>query len=402
MERLTSLEVVTPSAPWSRNPSLIMLKSSVNRCSLVLALLGCTGCAARKPVFQTYRLVNENTTQVLIPPGVATAGVAKRTFTANVAEGGGRCLPSTGPVGIQVHKKRAHVSVERDTLIKQQPGWLYDWATGLESHGCLGPHEGWKLAKRIVESLPLEANTAFRLLYASQMDVVPQVRIQVISPILGEGMPPGSPMSESVETSGNGANMTLTAKPAVNLIGYETTWYAVRPKSRGIGFTIAPLYAERHIDREIERRPQPSINYLRFLPEAAFYRLYHKAGETEFTQLILAARTRAELEQRVTAFETGSASCEKLNRELCIAIPKAVAINLCLPVTVNGAEIMVRWGANVGEAIRESGERQPNSVLPQLAVYKLYDGRPAAVEFDHASPAIFNLILTGGEAISWK
>ncbi len=284
----------------------------------------------------------------------------------------------------------------------QRPGWLSDWAIELESRGCLQPHEGWKLAERIVESLPLEQNRAFRLLYASQLDVAPQVRLQVVSPILREGTRPGAYVPEAVGNSAKGANLIVTVKAAENLIGYETAWYAVQPKPGSIGFTIAPLYAERHIDRERERRLRPSVNYLQFLPEAAFYRLYHKAGETEFTQLILAARTPAELEQRVTAFDTGTISCEKLNAELCIAIPKAVAVNLFLPVTVNGAELMVRWGATVGEAIRESGERQPNSILPRLTVYKSYMGRRAPVEFDHASPAIVNLILTGGEVISWK
>jgi hypothetical protein len=378
------------------------LRLLVHRGSIVLALLAYAGCAIRRPVFSTYRLVNENGLHVLIPPGVATANVAKRTFTADISKGGGRCPHATKPVGIKIRKKRARVTVDRDTLIKQRPGWLSDWATEMESRGCLVPHEGWKLAERIVDSLPLEQNKAFRLLYASPLDVVPQVRLQVVSPILREGTPPGAHVPEAVEPSIKNSNLIVTAKAAQNLIGYETAWYAVQPKIRSIGFAIAPLYAERHTDRERERRPRPSVDYLQFPPEASFYRLYHKAGETKFSQLILAARTPAELEQRVTAFETSTVSCENLNGGLCVAIPKAVAVNLFLPVTVNGAEIVVRWGATVGEAIRESGERQPNSVRPQLAVYKSYNGRPVPVEFDRASPAIINMILTGGEVISWK
>ena len=206
----------------------------------------------------------------------------------------------------------------------------------------------------------------------------------------------------AVGTSAKGDNLTLNVTAAPNLIGYETAWYAAQPKPGTIGLTLAPLYAERNIDQKLERRPVPSVNYLQFRPEAAFYRLYHKGGETEFTQVMLAGRTRAELGQKISEMESGTVSCENLNGAFCIAIPKAVAVNLGLPVTVNGAETIVRLGATVGEAIRESGERRPNSILPQLAVYKSYNGRPTPVEFDPASPAIFNLILTGGEVISWR
>ena len=115
---------------------------------------------------------------------------------------------------------------------------------------------------------------------------------------------------------------------------------------------------------------------------------FKKGQATEFTQLVIGARTPAELEQRTKTLERGTASCERLNDEMCIPIPRAVAVNLFLPTTVNGNEVMVRWGANVGEAIREAGVRQPGSVLPTLAVYKPYNGRPAAVDFDRTSSAI--------------
>jgi hypothetical protein len=35
-------------------------------------------------------------------------------------------------------------------------------------------------------------------------------------------------------------------------------------------------------------------------------------------------------------------------------------------------------------------------------VNKLYRGRPVAVKFDRASPAILDLVLTGGEVVWWR
>ncbi len=108
------------------------------------------------------------------------------------------------------------------------------------------------------------------------------------------------------------------------------------------------------------------------------------------------------MEQRTERLKAGTASCEELNGELCVAFPKNVAVNLLPPITVNGDEVMVKWGATVGEAIREAGERQVELVLPKLAVYKRYRGQPVPVEFERTSPSILNLILTGVETLSWR
>jgi hypothetical protein len=368
---------------------------------MVFALLASTGCAVRKPALQTYRLVNQGNSHILIPPGVAKSDLAQRKFTADVLTGGKSC-PAGGAIAIQARKKRVFVTVRRDMLVKQPPGWLTSWTSEIEAQGCLAPGEGPKLADRVAESVPLEPNAAFRLLHSSVVDIDPKARIQVVSPILRDGSAPDAPLLEPAETSGNGNSLTVTAKSTANLIGYETAWYQARSKANRIGFTIAPLSAELRIGDETERRRQPATNYFQFPADAAFYRLLQKAKQTEFTALVIGARTRAELEQRVKTLEAGTASCEKLNGELCITIPKLVAVNQLLAVNVNGSDVLVRWGANLAEAIRQGGERRPDAVLPDLKIYKLYNGRPAPVEFDRASPAVLNLILTGGEILSWK
>jgi hypothetical protein len=371
------------------------------RRAVFFALLAWTGCAVHKPAFQTYRLVNRGGGQIMIPPGMVTPDVAQRKFKADVATAGQPC-PATEAIVIQPRKQRAVVTVRRDTLVKQPAGWLSAWTAEIEAQRCLAPGAGLKLADRIAESLPLEPNAAFRLLHSSVVDIDPKARIQVVSPILREGAAPDAPLTETVATSGNGNGLTVVVKSTANLIGFETAWYEAQPKANRIGFTIAPLFAERHIGSDVERRPQPATNYFQFPPEAAFYRLLFKAEQTDFTALVVAARTRAELDQRIKTLEEGTASCAKVNGELCVTIPKLVAVNQFLLVSVNGREVPVRWGGTVGEAIREGGERRPDAVLPKLTIHKLYNGQPAPVEFDRASPAILSLILTGGEIVSWR
>ncbi len=375
-----------------------MISASL-RLALFLLVTG-IGCSIHKT--STYRLMPAAVNPVLIPPGVAKPDVAQRTFNANVAAGRGQCPSTSGPITIQTNRKHIRVTVTRELLLQQPVGWLNEWTADLESQGCIAPGTGPKLAEQIAESLPLDIDQAFHLLHSNQIDITAQMRIQVVSPIVREGAAPDSPILESVETSGRGNSLTVGIKSSANLLGYETASYAVQTKTGGIGLSIVPLYADRYIGAETERRPEPATNYFQFPSDAAFYRVFYEAQQTEYAAIIIAARTRAELERRTKLLGTGRASCDKLNNELCVAVPKQVAINGLVPVTVNGSQTLVNWGTNIGGAIRAAGGQQANLVLPKLAVYKLYNGKPVGVEFDHASPAIFNLIVSGGEVISWK
>jgi hypothetical protein len=70
-------------------------------------------------------------------------------------------------------------------------------------------------------------------------------------------------------------------------------------------------------------------------------------------------------------------------------------------VTVNGSQTFVAWGTNIGGLLREAHERQSN-LLAKLTVDKLYNGKPVKIEFDRTTSGILNLIVSGGEVISWK
>ncbi len=156
-----------------------------------------------------------------------------------------------------------------------------------------------------------------------------------------------------------------------------------------------PLSAERHINGNLERVSQPATNYFQFSENAAFYRLFYKAGQTDFTALVTGASARAEL-------KTSLVSCDGFTAGMCISIPRSVALNPLITITVNGSEALVTWNSTVNGAIRAAGERQPDAVLPRLSVSKLHDGRLVSVDFDRSDKAILGLVLTGGESISWK
>ena len=198
--------------------------------------------------------------------------------------------------------------------------------------------------------------------------------IQVVSPILRQGAPASAVILEPAETDGNGNSLTLDVKSGADLIGYEMASYTVRAKPSGIGVSVVPLYADRHIGTETERRPEPTTNYFQFSGDASFYRVLYKAELTQFTALVIAARTRTELERRTKLLERGTASCEELKNELCVAIPQHTAINALVPVTVNGSPTLVNWRSTLGSIVRAAGEQTADVTLPRLSVLKPYNG----------------------------
>jgi hypothetical protein len=359
-----------------------------------LALL-CGGCAARQPIPQTYRLVPG---PLLLPPGVGAKGPEVRKFTAEVAVGMGKCKVAPGAIGIKKNGTMLSVTVRRDALAKEKPGWLSDWTAGLESTGCLAAGEGRKLSDQVLDSVALDPATAFRLRYPTDVEIGPQVRIQVVSPIMADGTVNMTVSAAKTSAAANG--LTVEMKAPENLTGFETALYAVAPKIGSPGYRIEPLSAERHIKGAVEQRAQPAKDYFPFMADAGYYRLFYKEQQTAFTALVVAGASRKELEERVQAL-TGNANCDAVPAGYCVTIPKAVAVNLFLPVTVNGKEVLVRWGAKVGEAIREAGEKRAESVEATLKVTKMYRGRPVPVEFDKSGKGILDLTLMGGESIAW-
>jgi hypothetical protein len=303
--------------------------------------------------------------------------------------------------------------VTSEGLNNRAPGWLISWTEDLEAQGCIEDGEALQLARRIAQSLPLDINAAFRLLDPNDGKTVqlnPGVRLQIMTPIVRDGVAPDAPIIE-VETPPGTSTCDVNAAPcALNLsasftdklLGYEVTLYSVQSSSHSRGVAIAPASADQHINGSTRHASQPIHDYFESLKAARFYEAFYKAGQNEFTALLVGGLTKADLERRTKLLETGTAACETLNNEMCVAVPKRAAVNPMVVVTLNGAETTLNWGASVNAAIRAAGERQPNAILPRLSIQKPYGDRLAPVEFDPASPAILNMILMGGESISWK
>jgi hypothetical protein len=369
---------------------------------LALLLLLASGCAVSR---RSYLLVKGSTGSILIPPGIEKAELPQRTFTSQVGAGRGTCAGAGDAVQAVRRGKRLRVTVRRDALKAQPWGWLWRWTAEAEAQGCVAPGAGLRLAAAIVEALPLAPGDAYRLLHNSgshYLDIGPENRLQTITPIMRAGAAPDAPTVETVSVSGSGNVIDVDVTTTPNMLGVETAWFAVVPKTESAGFDIRPLTAERNFLGNVERGVAPLADYLRFPAAAAYYRLFYKADlkGNATTEMVIAGATRAELERQTKAIDAQPELCRD-PAALCITIPRRAAVNPFLVVTVNGAEVTLPLGVSVTGAIQAVGEKDVKRALPSLAVYRLYGGKPTPVEFDRGGSEILNMPLGGGERISW-
>lgn len=413
----------------------ISLHQRVALALLCLAWLALHGCAARSGP-ATYRLLRDNERRILVPPGVKDAAVSRRTFEVRTAGNAGSCVGREGGVEIRPRGRGGlRVTVERDLLREQPAASLAHWAGSLEQRGCLAPGEGFALATRVAQSVPLEFPIEQRLLdqdarSSGYTDLRPGYKLRVVSPAFREAAPPDAvAIAESqVRASQTGLNIELRASP--DLIGYETAWYDVEPRARGGGARIVPLFAELNREGEVTRLQSPRVNYLEFDPAMAFFRMLFMArrtGSNDHDIYVLAAPTQQKLEQQTRALEAGTESCAPTVAQseggaaqapadprpsgggtapgaaesACVIAPSQVAIVAFLRVSVQGREVPVHTGAVLYHALREAGVDNPEQVLETLAVRKLYAGRLTPVEFSTTGTDIFSLPLSGGEEIRW-
>ncbi len=378
---------------------LLSLKSAW----LLLACLTASSCAARRPTAQTWRLLNN---PLLLPPDLTTADIETRSFKTALPAGHGPCPPNSEAITLKTKGKTATITVNRAALSQQRGGWLSNWAASLESQKCLPRIQAFQLAEQIAVSVPLDPSMAYRLLQTDNMlggtvGLGTSDYLMVVSPLMKDST---KPLIENETLSGNGVTLNLTAKSTDNLIGFERALYKVQRIPNGNGYSITPQYADRHIDGKIERNAQPVTNYFRFPPEGAHFRVFYKTGENDFTALVVAARTPDELDVRTgkLSASNSAALCQKESENMCILIPKAVAINPVVAVSINGEEKFQIRGTSLQTALQLSGQTKLETILPRLKITKPWKGQPTPVQFDPTSSAILELILQGGETISWN
>ena len=360
---------------------------------ITAALTGCAGPA-------TYRYANH----ILIPPGVKTPTVPRRSATVPVAA---KCSASENGVQMKQRGGSVRVTVEPAGLLEHPAAWLSTWVTSLEKNGCLGVGDGATVATRVTEIVPLDPRAGYNLLHASAtidgyVDVGPENRLKVVAPIMREGAAPGaSAISGPAQVSGEGGKINVAMRASKDLLGYETAWFGIQPLAGKPGSRVVFLSAEDNMDGKVSNPEKPRFDYFQFAPDSAFYRLFYltRISRADHDLAVLAAPTKAELEDRTKRFAENPDVCATLGS--CVLIPRESAVVPHILVMAAGKETAVVSGGTVRDALRAASVNDPAAVLKSLQVDRKFNGKPTPVEFDRTSQDILGLPLLGGEVIRW-
>jgi hypothetical protein len=351
-------------------------------------LLLLSGCAVRQTGPRTWRFAE----RTLIPPGVSSPDLPENKFTAPITVRRD-CLASE-PLTVRRRRSAITVTVRREALLRQARGWLTEFVDRAESAGCIPAGQGAMLAARILEAVPLPAGAAVRLLRGENrynfVELFDGNRLQVISPLLREGVTTLAAPSGAMQVSGAGNRIDVTMQSSPDLIGVETAWYDIRPKGSGRGSAIVPVSVQTYVNGQVEDRAAPVKTYFQFPPEIGYYRLFYKADDSEVLAL---ASTHAGL-------PADPDMCDRPGGPACFMVPRGVGVNPYMRIEVNGKPLTVPINATV-RSVLQAAKEKPEAVLPTLAIVKPFAGRPVPVEFDRAKQDILNLVLMGDEQIRW-
>jgi hypothetical protein len=373
-----------------------------DRTILLSLLLLLSACATRQTAPGAYRLVNSGPAAVLIPPGISAPEIKTGSFDFPIQKpASSACRTRDDAIRVDPHSRYLRIRVDPQALIAHPAPWLATWIAGLQERGCLTPSESSVLAEQIVESVPLNPATAYRLLHHTAygiVDLLPGYRLKLVSPILREGAPAEPSALTAGSVTGSDSNLSVSLKSSPDFLGYEVSWYEVQ-RTGALVFDTA----ESHLGQQVIPGRTPRINYFSFPATAAHYRLFYltRVSQADHNAALLAAPTPAELIRQTAAFTGDPTACDKAPRQTCITLPKDVGLTVCIAVTMNGASYDVPYDATIADALRTAGIKQPATVLPSLSIRRRYKSTTAPLEFDRSKPDILTLRLLGHEDLRW-
>jgi hypothetical protein len=314
-----------------------------------------------------------------------------------------KCHAESDAVLLRPVGRYVRVTVKPVILRAELAGWLENWSLSLEKRGCIPVGDGAVLAAQVAEIVPLEPRVALTLLHLPERDYVDLSagsRLKAIGPLFREGAKPGTRTIESAHL----ADGTLTVNGSPDLVGVETAWYSIEAYKNRAGAQIRFLSAEDRVGDVFTHPRRPSLNYLHFAPDGAYYRLFTitRLSQSDHDMLVLAASTQQQLERQTEILEADPSQCSALAASGdCIEVPHDVSLADLPVVKVNGVAMAVEGRGTVRDVLGSAGVTQPGSVVASLYVERLYLGRLTPVEFNRADASILDLPLFGGEVLHW-
>jgi len=336
---------------------------------------------------------------VLVPPQSRHADrpqAIKVAFAGTAACRGTKAAFDAMPEEFSWTLSHGHLSVQLQPALSRLGGAslplpLLDGIRGLRqtldraaSDGCLRPERVRAVVEKVAQSLPLSPAMAQMILlgpYGEQkyVDIGPPVELQLTYALRRD-------------------------QPERYDLGYAAITYRLRP-TRSDGAGDLQTAATQILDVPSDTRLPPAPVRLTAGIGPRLYRLFFllRLSPTEHDVALVSAPGRATLEQATNELLARPGACRALtiSGAVCTLMPHAVGLEARLRVRVQGQWTSVSISDTVHNLLTEAGVRDIAAVLPTLRVLRPYRSGLAPVEVQGSKSALLNLLLAGGEQVSW-
>lgn len=163
------------------------------------------------------------------------------------------------------------------------------------------------------------------------IDLQPGWRLRVVTPILRSGGYRLQPVDEQAD--GN----TITVSTAADFLGYETAYYAVSARGRGVRVEFTS--AEISQDGKTVLQPHPIVHLFQLPRNARHVRLIYllRTSQADHDMAVVAAAEMDALDVLTHQVQANpSSGCRSDSRTFCSWIPAGIAVRPEVPQDVDG------------------------------------------------------------------
>jgi hypothetical protein len=369
--------------------------------ALLAALLTLTGCTA-KNVNQSYQLKQINAQYFLLPPHAETAPGDRLTFRIPA---GGNAVPDVDcsikgtwfTLVRSSHDKFWTAEVPTAVAWEKSGGTIdmkEEWEAfaatlnGLRQKQCFSPQEYVSLEQTLVANLPAPADEILFYRYGYGMggyvNLAPGMQLRIERDFFASESPAADPRDyrgttiTSYAVDGNGQN------------GVHLTFLGVEKKSAG-GHTPQAIA----LDIDLATQFAAAARLRLFLQDLEV------SGNAKTPAILVGAANENDVNQATRQVAANPQACTGHLNVTCAIFQGSVTVSPMLQVTVNGKPTYVPIGSKLWSVLPLDSSRNGN-VVRTLRVERPYRGKMAEVMFAHDQEGVAQILVMGGDRISWS
>jgi hypothetical protein len=275
----------------------------------------------------------------------------------------------------------------------------------LEDNGCLPAGSIQNLSNQLLGAVPLPTRTTYAVRYSNYertgaVNLEAGFRLKVLAPLLK----PGFQEVKIVQPANpSGGPLELTVE---GLDGYETAYYAVKPRDGGgIQFELSSV-EENRMD-VVTRSPEAKAFQFRMSPDARFFRLMflRRASVADRDISLLGAPQWGLLLDSAHRFDTIAGTvddCDKVQGLTCVAVSKQVVILSEVGIEANGQIVYLPVGGTLRDLLGTMGRDVGRvEALSGVKVERAWHGQMLSIELDRKNLRSLGLLLIAGDRVTW-